>query len=70
MRFKVGDKVRIREDYPKIGWNLQGKMHKWIGKTMTIKSISSIGMIRMEEDHKENFGKGWLWTREDLKKVD
>lgn len=69
MEFNVGDKVRIREYSPKIGWNSEGKMDKWIGKTMTIKEILSSGALIMEEDQYEHGGNGWIWLKEDIEKI-
>ena len=70
MKFKVGDKVRIREDSPKIGWNISGRMDEWIGKIMTIKAIINPYIVFMEEDQDENYGLGWLWCEEDFEKAD
>lgn len=43
-------------------WNLEGKMDHWLGKCMTVRSISrSTEYVRMEEDEDEHNGAGWLW---------
>ena len=60
-KYEVGDKVRIvnhRTSY----MNMDGKMDKWLGKTMTIRKFSAIGSYSMEEDKHENHEHGWAWT--------
>lgn len=61
MKYKVGDRVRIVEK--KVGgcWNNEGRMDKWLGKTMTIKSVG-FACYGMEEDYGDGvFGDGWCW---------
>ena len=63
MKYKVGDKVRIVSKKPGVGWNGEGEMDKWLGKTMTIRRASHMGCFdfyRMVEDQNEWFG-GWTW---------
>lgn len=64
MRYNVGDKVVIvskkgRENR-RFGWNREGEMDKWLGKTMTIKS-SIKDSYSMVEDAEERDGRGWCW---------
>lgn len=50
--YKVGDKVKIINEWTdNCGQNFEGKMDKWLGKVMTIKSFDGIN-YRMEEDSK------------------
>lgn len=70
MKYKVGDKVRIKADSPRFGWNTSGKMDKWVGKIMTIRLIIEDNYFLMEEDQNENNGLGWSWYVEDLEKVE
>lgn len=58
-KYKVGDKVRI-VDHRTFLMNSFGKMDKWLGKVMTIRSLFLSGYW-MEEDCGENYGRGWLW---------
>lgn len=69
MTYKVGDKVRIKADSPRFGWNTLVEMDKWIGKVMTIRLIIADIYFLMEEDQNENDGRGWSWCVEDLEKV-
>lgn len=66
--FKPGDKVRIKKDSPKNGWNMYGKMDHWMGKVMTIMSIDGY-YFTMKEDQCENNGSGWTWVAEDFERV-
>lgn len=60
-KYKVGDKVRIVSERT-FRMNNFGKMDKWLGKVMTIRSAGQFSSIyRMEEDYGENYGCGWLW---------
>ena len=62
MKYKVGDKVRIVSEKGGLGWNLTGKMDKWLGKTMTIRGVESF-TYKMKEDFGEGLGgAGWSWT--------
>lgn len=69
MEFKVGDKVRIKEDSSRKYWDPHGEMEHWIGKVMTIKALAEHYAL-MEEDQQENSGYGWYWSFEDLEKVE
>ena len=63
MKYKVGDRVRIVQNWNKTDIsrvNPRGKMDRWLGKTMTIKETRA-GYYKMVEDTQENFGKGWGW---------
>lgn len=63
MRFEVGDKVIVARKG--IGWNMDGKMDKWLGKVMTI-GYKGMDFYNMEEDQGENDDRGWCWDDEDL----
>ena len=58
LKYKVGDRVRIVKK--KIGeyWNPEVLMDKWLGQTMTIKSVRESGMrcYKMKEDDEL-----WCW---------
>lgn len=69
MEFKVGDKVRIKGNSSRKGWDIYGEMNRWIGKVMTINEFVGDSVL-MEEDQQENRGHGWLWNIEDLEKVE
>ena len=59
-KYKVGDKVRI-VNHRTFLMSIEGKMDKWLGKTMTIRKVSADGIYSMEEDKHERYGKGWAW---------
>lgn len=69
MKYKVGDRVRIVDHRTKI-MESSGKMDRWLGKIMTIKSIGKgrcsgdALYYKMVEDEKEFFGGGWYWDDE------
>ena len=47
-------------------------MDKYLGKIMTIKRVTSIldcKIYNMEEDEKENYGRGWAWTEEMIEEL-
>ena len=80
MKYKIGDKVRIirkevkedalEEDIINSAWNQD--MDKYLGKIMTIKRVTSIldcKIYNMEEDEKENYGRGWAWTEEMIEEL-
>lgn len=68
MKYKVGDKVRVRRFDERPGcWNAEGKMDKYMGKIVTIKSIFLPGTIQIVED--QNEGSGWLWSESDFEPV-
>ena len=60
MKYKVGDRVRIVEEKVGTGWNWNGHMDKWLGKTMTINALDGRS-YKMAEDRTENAGDGWYW---------
>jgi hypothetical protein len=61
-KYKVGDKVRIVSEWGKgCRQNSDGKMDKWLGKTMTIRKITAYDYYLMEEDKTERDGIGWCW---------
>lgn len=62
-KYKVGDKVRI-VNRRTILMNKDGKMDKWLGKTMTIREVSSDDIYRMREDESERTVGGWIWHDE------
>lgn len=61
-KYKVGDKVRIVSEWGKgCRQNSDGKMDKWLGKTMTIRKVTPHDYYLMEEDKTERDGTGWRW---------
>lgn len=58
-KYKVGDKVRI-VNRRTFCMNDDGGMDKWLGKTMTIKTVLPFGYF-MVEDREEGFFGGWYW---------
>lgn len=63
MKYKVGDKVRIIDKWVDgCNQNREGRMDKWLGKVMTIRSIYDNRAYQMEEDRTEFLGDGWLWN--------
>lgn len=67
MNYKVGDKVRIVDHWVEgCGQNMEGRMDKWLGKTMTIREVIDVaGLYRMKEDQNDQ-GRffGWCWSNE------
>ncbi len=65
MKYKVGDRVRIKTklaDITSTGTCLNSKMRKWEGKVMTIESVG-YSTYRMLEDVGElHPGEGWFWS--------
>ena len=56
-----GDKVRVRTYKRRPGrWNSRGLMDKYMGKTVTIKSVNG-DFIGLVEDNNE-----WFWRKEDF----
>lgn len=64
MRYKVGDKVRIKDDISVCRYiNKQGLMDKWQGKVMTIRGYEG-RCYKMKEDiyeYRDNNTPGWSW---------
>lgn len=58
-KYKVGDKVRI-VNHRTMHMSIFGGMDKWLGKTMTIRTILPVG-YHMVEDRGENCCGGWYW---------
>lgn len=59
-----GMRVKIVDFWvPGCDQNPEGKMDKWLGKTMTVMSIvnSEYPCAKMEEDKNERSGFGWSW---------
>ena len=57
-KYKAGDRVRIVKEKTGENWNPEGAMDKWLGQTMTIKSVRESGMrcYKMKEDDEL-----WCW---------
>lgn len=53
-KLKVGDKVKIVDKKTDGYWSVGGEMDRWLGKTMTIRTIVEPGVALMYED-------GWYW---------
>lgn len=68
MKFKVGDKVKLKNRRGKI-WNYEGKMDKYIGKIVTISNImSTIFGVRFEIEEDTKFSK-WNFDLDDIEYV-
>lgn len=69
MKYKVGDKVKIRKDLCN-AINSVPNMNKWAGQVMTIIKVEqSLGSYTMKEDHGEgplrgNGNQHWYWDDE------
>lgn len=61
-KYKVGDKVRI-VNHRTSNMNDGGGMDKWLGKTMTIKTVLPFGYF-MLEDREDGFFGGWYWDND------
>lgn len=62
MKYKAGEKVVIKENLDNC-MNVNPKMKKYCGKTMTIREVNG-NSYRMREDLGEHVGKGWYWSEE------
>ena len=61
-KLKVGNKVKIIDEPAGLYWNLAGGMGKWLGKTMTIRLVSSDAYVKMKEDSDDREdATGWCW---------
>ena len=64
MKYKVGDRVRIKTKLTsksRSGIFLNPKMRKWEGKVMTIESVSDDAYRMLEDIGELCTGKGWDW---------
>lgn len=68
MKYKIGDRVRIVSEWGEGCYqNLSGKMDKWLGKIMTVRSIEyNISCYRMREDKGEHSNSGWYWFEDSI----
>lgn len=61
MKYKVGDRVKIVAKRTGEGWNSDGYMDKWLGKTMTVTDIT-MNCYKMAEDVGDRGPyTGWCW---------
>lgn len=64
MKYKVGDRVRIKAKLTSetlSGISLNSKMRKWEGKVMTIESVNYDAYRMLEDVGELRPGVGWLW---------
>lgn len=64
MKYKVGDRVRIKTelaDRTSSGTCLNPKMRKWEGKVMTIESVGDSTYRMLEDVGELRPGVGWFW---------
>lgn len=64
MKYKVGDRVRIKTELAGItssGIYLSPKMCKWAGRVMTIESVTAHTYRMLEDIGELRPGKGWVW---------
>lgn len=71
MKFKVGDKVRIKKERGS-HWNRAGLMDKWMGKVVTINEINGIDICIKEDAGEYRYGElnGWAWEESDFEPLD
>lgn len=62
MKYKVGDKVVIKANLDDVV-NVNPKMKKYCGKTMTIREFTGAS-YKMQEDSTEHMGSGWYWSED------
>lgn len=63
---KPGMKVRVkRYDQRTNRWNSDGKMDKYMGKSVTVRAIEG-NRVKIEEDKNENGNNGWIWRVENF----
>lgn len=62
MKYKVGDKVRIVSKKNDGLWNAEGKMDKWLGKEMTIRSVGQNDYHMVEDRPERPIQGGWYWS--------
>ena len=66
MKLEIGQKVRIKTYKKRPSyWNSHGKMDKYMGKVVTIRSVSAAG-VKIEEDKNEHCDIGWSWGIRDF----
>lgn len=63
MKFKVGDKVKLKNRRGE-GWNINGEMDKYIGKTVTVATI-----YHHEKLFKIDDNYGWIFDFDDIEYV-
>ena len=69
MKYKVGDKVKIRKDLRNV-FDCTPNMNKWAGQVMTIIKVEQrLGSYTMKEDHgegplREDGNRHWYWDDE------
>lgn len=64
MKYKVGDRVRIKTELKRqtrSGVLLNPKMHKWAGRVMTIESVTSHTYRMLEDIGELSPESGWVW---------
>ena len=66
-KLKVGDKVKIVDEWVGEGQNDDGLMDKWLGKVMTIREILT-NSLKMVEDKDKWYPEGWFWDRKMIEK--
>ena len=67
MKYKVGDRVRIKTNLKspaRSGTFLNPKMCKWEGKVMTIESVGHSTYRMLEDVGELHPGEGWLWAED------
>lgn len=72
MKYKVGDKVRIRslevlKNHPKA--NSEGLMNKYCGNIAEVVDIAREGVYKLDIDRKDFCGSGWFWSEDMLEDV-
>lgn len=64
MKYKVGDRVRIKTELAgrsSSGFCLNPKMRMWAGRVMTIKSVTAHTYRMLEDIGELRPGEGWFW---------
>lgn len=67
MKYKVGDRVRIKTELKsptRSGIFLNPKMCKWAGRVMTIESVGHSTYRMLEDVGELRPGEGWLWDED------
>lgn len=68
MKLKAGDKVKLKNRRGK-GWNLDGKMDKYIGKIVTVSYITLGNGFTIKEDDGRGLFPRWVFCLEDIEYV-